>query len=74
MATIVKPVEYYYQLAPYNLAASIALPILDVVVVALRIFARRKQHLPLMIDDWLTIPALVSLYLQISDRLLKHLR
>ncbi|KAF4624982.1 hypothetical protein G7Y89_g13188 [Cudoniella acicularis] len=58
MAMTTEPNEHYYQLASYNLAAAIALPILDVIAVILRIYARKKQNLPLKLDDWLTIPAL----------------
>jgi hypothetical protein len=50
----------YYQKASWNLAAAIILPIIDVIAVALRLLARRKQRLKLQLDDWLAIPALVS--------------
>lgn len=50
----------YYQKASWNLAAAIILPIVDIIAVALRLFARRKQKLNFELDDWLSIPALVS--------------
>ncbi|MCJ1396026.1 hypothetical protein MMC18_008913 [Xylographa bjoerkii] len=40
-------------------AVGIILPVLDAVAVALRFYTRRLQRLPLLIDDWLTIPALI---------------
>ncbi|PQE08396.1 integral membrane protein [Rutstroemia sp. NJR-2017a WRK4] len=54
---------HYYEKAGPNLAVAIALPILATIVVFGRIYVRRKQKLPLGIDDWLMIPALVLLYL-----------
>ena len=49
----------FYEKPGHNLAAAIVLPVLDAGVVALRIYTRRKQKLPLQIDDWLIFPALV---------------
>lgn len=51
----------YYRKASWNLAAVTVLPIIDALAVGLRLYARRKQKLPLKLDDWLTIPALVCL-------------
>ena len=50
----------YYNSPSAILAVAIALPILDAIAVALRFYTRRLQRLPLLIDDWLTVPALVS--------------
>ncbi|PQE14080.1 plasma membrane Pth11 protein [Rutstroemia sp. NJR-2017a BBW] len=50
---------HYYEKAGPNLAVAIALPILATIVVFGRIYVRRKQKLPLGIDDWLMIPALI---------------
>ena len=41
---------------------------LSVITVVLRFYARRRQKAPLQADDWLTVPALVSLF----RRKLKH--
>ena len=41
------------------LALAVTLPILDALAVALRFFTRRKQGVPLCVDDWLTVPALL---------------
>ncbi|KAG9236839.1 hypothetical protein BJ875DRAFT_523745 [Amylocarpus encephaloides] len=49
----------FYEKAGHNLAAAIALPILDAGVVALRVYTRRKQRLPLQVDDWLIFVALI---------------
>jgi hypothetical protein len=70
MATTAEPVVYYYQLASWNLAAAIVLPILDVVAVFLRLYTRRKQGQPLKVDDWLTIPALVRFPIRFKRRIL----
>ena len=37
----------------------VLLPAFDLIVVVLRFYARKKQKARLMMDDWLTIPALV---------------
>jgi len=50
---------HYYEKAGPNLAVAIALPILDAIIVFGRLYVRRKQKLPLGIDDWLMIPALI---------------
>ncbi|KAF2734161.1 hypothetical protein EJ04DRAFT_437644 [Polyplosphaeria fusca] len=50
--------SYYYQRAGHALAVSIAFPIVDIIAVALRIVARKKQKLALQADDWLCLPAL----------------
>lgn len=42
-------------------AASVALSVLSVVAVALRFWARHVQRATLLMDDWLLVPALVSL-------------
>ena len=51
--------QAYYQTPGHVLAVAILLPILDIVAVALRFYARRKRRLPLGPDDWLTLPATV---------------
>lgn len=43
----------------YFIAAAILLPLLDIVFVATRFYARTKQREALKIDDWLVIPATV---------------
>ena len=46
--------------APSSLiAASIVLPVLDIIFVFLRFYTRRRQRQQLQADDWVTIPALV---------------
>ena len=52
------PVRYSYASSTIGLA--IALPIIDLIVVALRFLARRKQRLHIGPDDWLSIGALVG--------------
>ena len=42
------------------LAAGIVLPILGIVFVGLRFYTRMLQKASFGIDDWLTVPALVS--------------
>lgn len=51
---------FYYEDPAAVIALGAILPAIDVVVVALRFYARRKQKLQLMVDDWLVVPALVS--------------
>ncbi|KAM3067971.1 SNARE-binding exocyst subunit S6 [Clarireedia jacksonii] len=58
-STIPVRTPHYYEKAGPNLAVSIALPILAALVVSVRIHVRRRQKMPLDIDDWLTIPALI---------------
>ena len=42
-----------------TIAAGVIWPPLCAILVALRFYTRRVQHLDLFVDDWLTIPALV---------------
>ena len=42
------------------IAAGVVLPVLGIIVVALRFHARRIQKAHVGIDDWLTVPASVS--------------
>ena len=51
--------QHYYQTPGHIVAAGIALPILDIAVVALRFASRLKSRQPLGPDDWLLIPATV---------------
>ena len=52
-ATVVAP-------SPSNVvAAGAAWPVLCAIVVLLRFYTRRIQHAKLLLDDWLTVPALV---------------
>ena len=51
--------QAYYQSPGHVIAASTVLPVLDILAVSLRFYARRKQRLAFAIDDWLTLPALV---------------
>lgn len=44
-----------------TLIASVVLPILAIVTVYLRFYARRARKLPLLADDWSVLLALVSL-------------
>ena len=46
-------------LQPNLHAAVIVTPILAITAVALRLVARRLAHVPLWLDDWLTLVALV---------------
>lgn len=50
------------------IAISILFPVLGIIVVGLRWYTKKRANLPLWIDDFLTIPALVRL-LAISVRL-----
>ncbi len=46
--------------SPSNVvAAGAVLPSLCAIIVALRFYTRRAQRARLLLDDWLTIPALV---------------
>lgn len=51
--------QAYYQTPGHVVAAAVVLPVLDVLVVGLRFYTRRRQRLPLQMDDWLTLPAAV---------------
>lgn len=46
---------------PLVISASSVLPSLCVLAVDLRFYTRRKQHEDLRLDDWLTMPALVTM-------------
>ena len=50
---------HYYQTPAAVVTLAVILPLIDVVAVGLRFYARRKQRLPLQADNWLTLPALV---------------
>ncbi|KAI9896982.1 hypothetical protein N3K66_008004 [Trichothecium roseum] len=52
-------IQHYYQTPGHIVAAGIALPILDIAVVALRFASRLKSRQPLGPDDWLLIPATI---------------
>ena len=54
--------QAYYQKPGHVVAAAVVLPVLDTVTVILRLYARRRQRLPLQADDWLTIPATVGFF------------
>lgn len=41
---------------------TITLTILDSIAVPMRFYRRKVQMQPLKVDDWLTVPALVSCY------------
>lgn len=43
------------------IAISILFPVLGIIVVGLRCYTKKRAKLPLWVDDWLTIPALVCL-------------
>ena len=49
----------YYQLADYNLSLAIAFIVIDTLAVGLRVWARKKQKLPLKLDDYLIFAALI---------------
>ena len=46
---------------PLVISASAILPSLCILAVGLRFYTRRKQHEDLRLDDWLTMPALVTM-------------
>lgn len=50
----------YYDTAPHVIAASVALPVVDIIAVALKFRTRQFQKQPLKADDWLLVPATVS--------------
>ncbi|KAI0180076.1 hypothetical protein GGR52DRAFT_529638 [Hypoxylon sp. FL1284] len=56
------PYQKYVQRPGHSIAASVVLPLLDVVVVSLRFSIRRRQSQGLKMDDWLMIPALLLLW------------
>lgn len=43
------------------MAVAVVWPPLCLIVVALRFFTRKRQNARLLIDDWLTIPAVVCI-------------
>lgn len=49
----------YYETAEHVIAASIALPIVDILAVALKFRVRRIQKQPWKADDWCLVPATV---------------
>ncbi|OTB01758.1 hypothetical protein M426DRAFT_211617 [Hypoxylon sp. CI-4A] len=49
--------RYYYMEPSHVIAVSIALSVVDIIAVALRVWARKIQNQPLKADDWLMIPA-----------------
>ncbi|MCJ1405167.1 hypothetical protein MMC11_008393 [Xylographa trunciseda] len=49
----------FYNSPAAVVTVGIILPVLDALAVALRFHTRRIQRLPLLTDDWLTIPALI---------------
>ena len=51
------------------IAASAALPVICIVVVSLRLWTRHLLKTRLMLDDWLTLPALVSSFYLLSGSL-----
>jgi len=53
--------QEYYQTPGHVFAAGLALSILSVLAVSLRFWTRKKQSQPLKMDDWLMLPATVSL-------------
>jgi hypothetical protein len=44
-----------------TIAAGISLPLIGGVLVGLRFYFKRLQHGSLFVEDWLTLPAFVSL-------------
>jgi hypothetical protein len=51
----------YYQTTGHFIAACVILALLDVIAVGLRFWTRRKHRQPLKVDDWLILPATVSI-------------
>lgn len=51
----------YYQTPGHNIAAGVALSLLTVFIVGVRFQTRRKQGQHFGWDDWLIVPAAVSL-------------
>ncbi|KAJ0120490.1 hypothetical protein J7T55_015219 [Diaporthe amygdali] len=47
----------YYETAAHVIAASVALPVVDILAVALKFKVRRIQKQPLKADDWSLVPA-----------------
>jgi hypothetical protein len=52
--------QKYYQTPGHLVAAAVILIVLDVTVVTMRFCARRMQKQTPQVDDWLIIPATVS--------------
>lgn len=59
----------YYETAPHVIAASIALPIVDIFAVALKFRVRRIQRQPFKADDWCLVPATVRRFSKPPSRL-----
>ncbi|KAI0401687.1 hypothetical protein F4802DRAFT_579425 [Xylaria palmicola] len=51
--------RYYVTEPGYVIAAAILIPLLDIVAVSLRFWARTKQREKLKADDWLMIPSII---------------
>lgn len=49
----------YFQLANYNLILTSTFMAIDILVVGMRIWARKRQKLALWLDDWLIFAALI---------------
>lgn len=49
----------HYETAAHVIAASVALPVVDILAVALKFKVRRIQKQPLKADDWSLVPATV---------------
>lgn len=49
----------YYETAGHAMAASVALPVVDIIAVALKFRIRRIQKQPWKADDWCLVPATV---------------
>lgn len=50
----------YYETAGHVIAASVALPVVDIIAVALKFRIRRIQKQPWKADDWCLVPATVQ--------------
>ena len=57
---VISPLFIDYATSDEIYAAAIVLPVLGIVLVLLRFYARIVQKAGIGIDDWLMIPALVS--------------
>lgn len=49
----------YYESPGSVLSIATVLPLVNILIVALRFSVRKDQRQPLLVDDWLTGPALV---------------
>ncbi len=53
--------QKYYRTPRHVIAAGTLPPLLDIISIALRAFARKRQKQVVGVDDWLMVPATVRI-------------